>query len=140
MDDQLLLEPLIILLMPRWNEAVAPCSRILSELTGKRFAVALYATKEEREGFYRVWPGDPPLLLLPHQNWDHKSHAVEVVLELCRNHPNRPVGILIADGPEVAGFKQEFAHDLGNRICDALTDVQIFLYSASWTVNPPRIR
>lgn len=138
--DADLLEPVVILLMPRFTEAAGPCARMLPELTGKHFAVGLYSSKEERDGFYRLWQGEPPLLLIRHQSWDLMSHAVEVVLEIARNHLGRPIGVIVADGPEVSGFKMEFVRDLGERICDAITDVQVFLYSTSWTVNPPRIR
>lgn len=140
------LDPVVILMMLGYGSGVIPCISVLSDLPFRtKFAIACYGTAGERDDFRNSWPDDsaPPLLLLRTEE-NALSLSVAAVVEIASRNLARPLAILLSDGPEVEGFaahrrdvlSRQFATELHRRCLD----VQVWQYSASWLVRPPRIR
>lgn len=140
------LDPIVILMMLGYGSAVIPCISVITGLPSRtKFAIACCRTAGERDAFRKSWPEDLalPLLLLRTED-DVLSPSVAAVVEIAARDLTRPLSILLSDGPEVEGFEahrrdvlsRQFATEL-HRHCP---DVQVWQYSTSWLVRPPRIR
>ncbi len=144
--DSRLLEPVVILLAAIHCEAMLPTAVMLDCIAGLKFAVGTYATEEERDQFYSDWPESiqTPLLLLRKPSDDALAETADVIREICSSHPRRAVAVLVADGPEVPGYQVErrdlFYREMAEIIHQDLADVQVFLFSPTWSSRPPRIR
>lgn len=134
------LVPVVVLIIPRFTEVVMAAADVLAGFETQRFAVGYYGDEGERQSYYREWSDRAvPLLLLRKGS----ASALDVAVDISEGYTGQPMAILIADGPEVAGFKaqgEKFCREFGAKVGAALTDVQVFLYSATWTSRPPRIR
>lgn len=145
-SDRPLLEPVVILFAAIHCEAVAPAGEVLDRVAGLKYAVGTYASIEERDRFYADWSPSiqTPLLLLRASSDDALAETAGVIREICADHPRRAVAVLVADGPEVSGFKMErrdlFYREMAEMIHRDLADIQVFLYSSTWLSQPPRIR
>lgn len=140
------LEPAVVLIMGHYGEAVPHLVGMLNWLRRPAMALACTSSKDERTAFSEAWPDslDLPLLML-HSPVDKKDVvAIRAVLDLAQRKVGHPIVVLVADGPEVPGFKksprEEFCRGLAAGLSGMLPDVQVFLYSPSWMSHPPRIR
>lgn len=136
-----LLNPLVIAMIPRWSEAVP----VVADLDVDHM-VGLAENEEDANQFRQLWASrdDRPLLLLRCPSEGSLSLGVETVTEIASHHPNRPVGVLLADGPDASGFREErrqrWHRAFAKAVSDAILDVQICEYSGSWAISPPRLR
>ncbi len=142
---ELLAEPVLIVIFPRWSTAVEVVRRIAVEWSGPRFAVALPERDDQASLFRRSWKDDSlPLLMVRCFDGNSQTVGVEVVSSLSRQNQGRPLGILLADGPELSGYREERRHvwnrDFARQASIAIQDVQVFEYVSTWSTNPPRIR
>lgn len=138
-------DPVVIAVFPRWSEAVDISRKICHSSSPPSYAIAVPESPEEAQGFRAGWSDDTvPLLLFPCYHREAVTRGVEAVQEIANQHPMRPVGILLSDGPEVCGFKEgrravwnrSFAREVSRK----LPDVQVFEFVFDWEENPPRIR
>lgn len=136
-----LLEPVLIAILPRWSDAVT----VVSELPVDH-AVALADSEAQTNRYREHWreKDDPPLLILRCPAEVSACRAVEAVQEIAGRNPKRPVSVLVADGPEALGFRENGRNGWNRRfaktLAKSLLDVQVFEYTPSWATHPPRIR
>lgn len=141
-----LLDPLVILLMPRWTSAVPALHAAPAIAKSADFAIALADGEEEAARFERCWTGtaEPPLLLLRVPMSHSIAWAEQAILDLAKNRGGRAIGVLLADGPELAGFvsgkRRAWNRALADAVHAALLDSQILQYSSTWLDSPPRVR
>ncbi len=146
MIDRSSLKPAVIVLLPRFTEAVP----LIVDAGMPRFpecqAVALSSSKEESASYARAWRHQDgvPLLILREGTENHLRLATEAVVEIQHYQRSKPLGIILGDGPEASNFdslrRSEWNRTLGRTLASEFRDLQIVEYSASWRYSPPRIR
>lgn len=138
------LEAIVILVMAQFTDAVSPCMTLLTAMSGIRFAVAQASSTADRERFHSIWSDGAPPLLLMRQTSGGVNPCLEAVLHLAGRHAGRPVAVLLADGPEIPGYRaskrEQWSKEFADSLDRALPDVQVFQFSPSWMSRPPRIR
>lgn len=145
--DPLEAEPIVILAMLSFSAATTPCATVLEGLTSqKKHAIAVSTSESESVCYRQAWKDTfaVPLLILRDRQGARVEQALSAVAEIAGRANGRAIAILIADGPEVTGYHSDhrdsecarFAEGV-HRLC---VDSQVFLYSSSWLVRPPRIR
>ncbi len=136
-----LLHPVVITMIPRWSEAVG----VVSELNADH-VVALAETEQDANLMRLHWASREgrPLLLLRCSQEGSAEIATETIVEIAGRHPWSPVGVLLADGPEAPGFREDrrrqWNRAFAKAVTEAVLDVQICEYSRSWATHPPRLR
>jgi hypothetical protein len=107
MEGAVWLQPCVILLFPRFTEAVATIVEIIVPSAVNCWAVALSGSSEESRQFAAQWPESLslPLLILRGRAEDQQALATSAVLHIAGQHPTQPVGVLIADGPDVEDYR-----------------------------------
>jgi hypothetical protein len=140
-----MLDPVLVAVFPRWSEAVPVVCKASAKGPLPTFAVALAETEDQARHFRKGWSHDEqPLLLFRCAKGESVTLGAEVVQEIAAQSPGHPVGVLLGDGPDVAGFREgrrdEWNRRFAREISRALNDVQVFEYVPQWEENPPRIR
>ncbi len=136
-----LLDPVVVGVLPRWSDA----AYVLSEMPVDH-ALALAADDQQAQRFRQHWSAkeDFPLLLLRCSVENSVSLAVDAVSEIASHGPRGPLSVLLADGPEATGFREEGRKDWNRKFAKALSeailDVQVFEYASTWATQPPRFR
>lgn len=108
--------------------------------------VAVAENDEDANRFRQLWTSreDRPLLLLRCTSEESLALGVETITEIASHHPDQPIGVFLADGPDASGFREErrqrWHRAFAKAVSDALLDVQICEYSNSWANHPPRLR
>ncbi len=139
-------DPLVILLMPRWSDAVPAVQADYGVVDRVDHALALATTDEEADRFQKGWPQSLslPLLILRLSASDSLAWSVDAVAELSRSREDRPVGVLLLDGPEVPGYVDErrgaWNRAFADAVHKAVLDSQVIEYSTTWSVSPPKVR
>lgn len=134
----------IVLLIPRWTEAVHCLGSLVRQFPALR-AIALAADEEDFRRARRAWPPEAmPLLLLHESSAAGQNRAVEAVIEMVKMRGPGGVAVLLLDGPELSGYREQargawsraFSRQLGREILD----LQVLEYASSWAASPPRPR
>jgi hypothetical protein len=139
-------DPLVILLMPRWSDAVSAVQAGYGVIDRVDHAFALAENPEEARLFQAGWSSTPslPLLILRVPASDSLSWSVDAVAELSKSKDDRPVGVLLVDGPEVAGYadgkRGAWNRAFAEAVHKAVLDSQVIEYSTTWSVSPPKVR
>lgn len=143
---QNLLEPTVIILLPRYCEATGvTIEQVVPKFPGCSVA-ALSSSDEESAKYSVMWGSEnpSPLLILRAEPQEQMCVAKEAVVTICRQKNAHSIGLIIADGPEAAGYREfnrkSWDEGLAERISDEILDLQVVEYSASWRFTPPRIR
>lgn len=140
-----ILDPILVAIYPRWSEAVEIVRKASAKAPKPIFSVALAESEDQARSFRERWSGDDePLLLFRCAKGESASLGAEVIKEIAEQHPTRPIGVLLGDGPDVSGFREERRRDWNRTfarvVSRVLSDVQVFEYVPGWEANPPRIR
>ena len=146
MTDLSLLKPAVIVLLPRFSEAVP----VIADVVMPRFpecpAIALSSSKDESANYARAWRHREgiPLLILREAADNHIRLAAEAVMAIRHFRRSEPLGLILGDGPEASNFdslrRNDWNRNLGRILASEFRDLQIVEYSASWRYSPPRIR
>ncbi len=141
-----LLDPVLIAVFPRWNEATGVVCDMLRSWPQGGFAVALAEDDRQASHFRNGWPEDSlhPLLLLRTRAELSLSTGLDAVSEIMSRQPRRPLAVLIADGPSLPDFveakRSVWNREFSRLVAGHFLDVQVFEYAPSWSTAPPRVR
>ena len=134
----------IILFIPRWTEAVHCLGSLIRQFPALR-AIALAADEDEARRARRAWPPEgSPLLLLHDSSAASHNKAVEAVIEMVKMRGPEGVAVLLLDGPELSGYREQARGAWSRAFCRLLgreiLDLQVLEYASSWAESPPRPR
>ncbi len=141
-----LLSPFVVVVIPRFSEAIKVIiQHVLPHYPHCRI-VAVSAGQEESNNYARIWNSSTKKqLLLLHERPENQIEALTTTIDIMLNgEHNHPIGIILADSSELAHFESQkrpkWNLALAERLGNSFRDLQIVEYSDSWKYSPPRIR
>lgn len=141
-----LLSPTVVVVIPRFSEAVKVVVQNVLPHFPSCTLVAISSSESESTRYTQLWTSqtDRSLLILrekPETQIQLLSLLIEVVTH---SDIRRPLGVLVADGPDVAQFDSLKRASWNLALAESLSvkfkDLQVVEYSDSWKYSPPRIR
>jgi hypothetical protein len=139
-------DPLIILLLPRWSEAVAAIQAIYRIIDEVDYVLAITSGCEEARVIRQRWldVDDLPLLIARVDPSETVQSAVDAVAEISKANSDRPIGVLLADGPDAPDYwvqkRRQWNRLFAEKLHRTVNDSQVFEYSQTWMLSPPRVR